>query len=151
MIDDTFTAYQAKEDRAKRLKEEILPNNKEIVFAALRSAGIIDVAIGFDGASDEGAFEQVIAFNAANSEVPIPTSEITIKTIVFDTGTVEDAMITVPDYLEHLASDLLDEKHPYWEDGDGAYGTFRFSVADQVITLEFNERHTVSEYHQHHF
>ncbi len=151
MIDDTFTTYQAREERARRLKEEILPHNKELVFAVLRSSGIVEVTIDFDGASDEGSFEQLVAFDAANSEVPIPTAEVTIKTVVFDIGTIEDAVITVPDYLEHLASDLLDEKHSYWEDGDGAYGTFRFAVTDQIITLEYNERYTTSEYHEHHF
>jgi hypothetical protein len=151
MIDDTFSTYQAREARAKSLKEEILPHNKDILFAALRSAGIIEVTIDFDGASDEGCFQQPMGFDGANAEVPIPGAEITIKTVVFDTGAIEDAIITVPAYLEHLASDLLDEKHSYWEDGDGAYGTFRFSVTEQIITLEYNERYTASEYHEHHF
>jgi hypothetical protein len=151
MIDDTFTTYQAREERAKRLKEEILAHNKGFLFAALGSAGITEVTIDFDGASDQGCFQKPMGFDGTNAEVPIPTSEITIKTVVFDTGVIEDAIITIQDYLEHLASDLLDEKHSYWEDDDGAYGTFRFLVTDQIITLEYNERYTASEYHEHHF
>jgi hypothetical protein len=151
MTDDQFAAYEAKLERAAKLKEEILPQNKERLFAVLGAAGIIEVTIDFDGASDEGCFQQPMGFDAANAEVPIPTAEITIKTVVFDTGAIEDAIITVWDYLEHLASDLLDEKHSSWEDGDGAYGTFRFSVSEQIMTLEYNERYTASEYHEYRF
>jgi hypothetical protein len=151
MIHETFSAYQAKEDRARRLQKVVLPHNKELLFASLRSMGIMEVTIDFDGAGDDGCFQRAVGFDGANAEVAIPTAEIVIKTVVFDTGTVADAIITVLDYLHQLASDVLDETHSGWEIDDGAYGTFRFSVTEQVITLEYNERYTISEYHEHHF
>lgn len=151
MSTDSFSSYHAKAERAERLRQEFLSHNKEVLFASLSAAGLTVVTIDFDGASDDGCFQQPIAFDGANAEAPLPTGEITIKTVVFDTGIVEDTTIITSDYIQQLASDLLDEKHSCWEDGDGAYGTFRFSVTDQMITLEFNERYTASEYHEHHF
>jgi hypothetical protein len=50
-----------------------------------------------------------------------------------------------------MAYDFLEQTHSGWEDGDGAFGQFTFTVADHSITLEFNERYVDSNYHQHEF
>ena len=151
MSDDQFGAYEAKCARVSQLKAEILPYNKGIVFDALAADGIAVVTIDFDGYGDSGSFEEVAAFSAENAELPVPTVEITIKTVVFDTARVEEERTTVRDFLEGLASDLLEETHSGWEDGEGAYGQFRFSLAERAITLEYNERYVESDYHEHEF
>ncbi|MEQ1518940.1 MAG: DUF6878 family protein, partial [Usitatibacteraceae bacterium] len=36
-----------------------------------------------------------------------------------------------------------------WENNDGAYGEFTFTVSDQSIALDYNERFTSSEHFAH--
>lgn len=151
MLEDSFNTYAAKEARASRLRGELLPANKAVLFQALASSGIDTVTIDFDGSSDDGCFQAPIAFGNDNAEMALPKTAITIRTAVFETGVVEDAAISVGGYLEQLASDCLDEKHRYWEDGEGAFGEFRFSVPDQTITLEYNERYVDHHHHEYSF
>ncbi|GAB0120049.1 DUF6878 family protein [Acidisoma sp. 7E03] len=151
MNTDTSLSHQEKSDRAERLQQEILPHNKQVLFASLSAAGIATVLIDFDGSSDDGCFQQPVGFDAANAEIPLPDGEITIKTVVFATGLVEESAIVISGYLQELATDLLDGLHQYWEDGEGAYGTFRFSVPDQAVTLEFNERYIAYNRQEHQF
>lgn len=151
MSDDQFAAYEAKCALAAQLRAEILPHNKSVLFEALTADGIEVVTIDFDGYADSGSFEESVAFNAENSEIPIPAAGITVKTVVFDTGLIEEESATIREFLKDLASDLLEETHSGWEDGEGAYGQFRFSLAERSITLEYNERYVESHYHEHEF
>ena len=153
MIDDQFAAYEARVERGARLKAEILPHNKGVLFDALAGAGIATVTIDFDGYGDSGSFQEATAFSGENAEIPLPTLDITVRTVVFETDTVgvSDKVTTARDFLEDLASDFLEETHSGWEDGEGAYGQFRFSLADRTITLEYNERYVDSHYHEHEF
>jgi hypothetical protein len=151
MSDDQFAAYEAKYARASQLRAEVLPYNKGVLFDALSVVEIAVVTIDFDGYGDSASFDEPAAFSDENAEISIPTAEITIKTVVFDTGIVEEVRVTIPEFLEGLVSDLLEETHSGWEDGDGAYGQFHFSLAERAITLEYNERYVESHYHEHEF
>jgi hypothetical protein len=44
--------------------------------------------------------------------------------------------------IEDLAWDYLYDEHCGWENNDGAFGTFVFSVPHRTIVLEHNERFT---------
>jgi Family of unknown function (DUF6878) len=153
MIDDQFAAYEARVERGARLKAEILPHNKGVLFDALAGAGIATVTIDFDGYGDSGSFQEAAAFSAENTEIPLPAPDIVVKTVVFETKTVSvsDKVTTARDFLEELTSDFPEETHSGWEDGEGAYGQFRFSLADRTITLEYNERYVDSHLHEHEF
>lgn len=50
-----------------------------------------------------------------------------------------------------MAYDLLEQTHAGWEDGEGAFGTFTFSVPDRTITLEHKERFIETELFEHMF
>ena len=149
MTDGKFAAYEAKVARAAQRNAEILPHNKGLLFDALAAAGIAVVTIDFDGHGDSGSLQEAAAFSAENAEVPLPTSDMTIKTVVFETGGIEEKVTTVRDFLDDLASDFLEETHSGWEDGDGAFGQFRFSLAERTITLEYNERYVDAHCHEH--
>lgn len=151
MTDDQFAEYEAKVERAAKLSAEILPHNKQLLFDALAAAGIAIVTIDFDGYGDSGSFDEATAFSAENAGIPLPMSDITIKTVAFETGAIEDKTTTVRDFLDDLAGDFLEETHCGWEDGEGAFGQFRFSLADRTITLEYNERYVDWHYHEHEF
>jgi hypothetical protein len=151
MSDTQFAAYEAKHATATRLEAEALPHNKHVLFEALTAAGILLVTIGFEGCADNGQFEEASAFDVDNNEIAIPTSDITIKMVEFDTGTVVEATTTVRDYIETLACDFLEETHSGWENGEGAYGEFSFSAAERTITLDYNERYIESDHHEYEF
>ncbi len=53
--------------------------------------------------------------------------------------------------IEAMVYDLLERTHGGWENDDGAYREFTFSVADRSITLDYNERYIDSTYDQHEF
>lgn len=151
MIDKRFAEYESKCSRAAKLNAEILPDNKRVLFEALAAARIAVVTIDFDGYGDSGSFQGAAAFDANSPEIPLPTADITIKTVVFDTGVLAEDVTTPRDYIESLVGKFLEHTHSGWEDGEGAYGQFRFSLAERTITLEYNERYVDSHYHEHEF
>ena len=108
MSDTQFAAYEAKCATAARLSAEILPYNKQVLFEALAAAGINIVTIAFDGSGDSGQFEEPVGYDAENREVAIPTGDITVKSVDFDTGTVSEQTTTVGDFIETLACDFLE-------------------------------------------
>ena len=151
MIDAQFAAYEAKCAVAAKLRAEILPHNKQVLFDALAAAGIVVVTFGFDGSGDSGQFDAPVGFDAENREMAVPLGDIVVKSVDFDTGTVCDRTTTAGDYIETLACDFLERTHAGWEDGEGAHGEFRFSLAERTITLDYNERYIEYEHHEHEF
>lgn len=149
MDDNRFAEYEARCARFAGLNAEVLPHNKRVLFEALAVSGISTVTINFDGYGDSGSFEEPLAFGADNNEMPLPTDAICVKTPVFDTGAITEDATTAREFIESLATDFLEETHSGWEDGEGAYGEFRFSLAERTITLEYNERYVDSHYHEH--
>ncbi len=107
--------------------------------------------MAFDGSGDSGQIESVEAFDAGNSPVPLPATSITVRTVTFETLSVAETGITVAEFIETIAFDLLQETHPGWENNEGAYGEFRFSVRERSITLEYHERYIETHYHEHGF
>ena len=151
MSNAQFAAYEAKCAAAARLGAENLPHNKQVLFDALAAAGIDVVTIVFDGSGDSGQFNASAAFDAENREVAIPMGDIVVKSVDFDTGAVCERTTTVGDYIETLAYDFLEGEHSGWEEGEGAYGEFRFSLSERTITLDYNERYIESNHHAHEF
>jgi len=49
--------------------------------------------------------------------------------------------MTLQEAIETLAYEYLDETHYGWENDEGAYGTFVFSVPDRTITLQHSDRY----------
>ena len=151
MNDSQFAAYEARCAAAARLKAEILPHNKQVLFDALSTAGIAVVTVGFDGCGDSGQFEAPSAFDADNETREVPNTAITVRCVDFENSLVTETETSVRDYIEQLVCDLLEQKHEGWEDGDGAYGEFRFSLDERSVTLEYSERYTATNYYEHEF
>jgi hypothetical protein len=115
-------------------------DNKSVIFAALDEAGIHKVTVGFDGSSDSGQIEDVEAWNAAGDKIPLPSN----RKLQLASGNPDRPLTetNLQEAIETLAWDYLEATHRGWEDNDGAFGTFYFSVPNQTITLEHNERFT---------
>ena len=151
MSDEQFAAYEAKVQAAAKLAAEILPRNKQIMFDALAAAQIAVVVVNFDGSGDSGQFDEPAGFTGENAEVAVPQESIEIETVDFHAGLITRQTTTVREFIEMLGYDFLEATHSGWEDGEGAYGEFRFTLADRTIALEYNERYIDCHSHEHQF
>ncbi len=131
-----------------RLAEEALPRNKAALFDELSAAGITSVLVTFDGVGDSGQIEGIdAAIDGAPAELPVV--EIEIATPAWDGSGLDRRTCTLPEAIETLAYHLLEESHGGWENNEGAFGEFTFTVAERTIALDYNERIETSEYHGH--
>lgn len=146
-----FTEYEAKSSAFAALRAQIFPDNKRTLFEVLASAGIDTVVVEFDGCGDSGQIESVSGFTADNEEIALPSAPVEMREVIFDDLTISLVARTPHEIIEAMAYDFLEQTHSGREDGDGAFGRFTFAVADQSITLEFNERYVDSNYYQHEF
>ncbi len=53
--------------------------------------------------------------------------------------------------VEELCYGYLEQKYGGWENNDGAFGEFRFDVAERRIALDFNGRFTDYSHSSHAF
>lgn len=130
--------------------EEARPANKTALFDALAAAGISQVVIDFDGYGDSGQIESISAYRG-DETVELPPGTIGYLAAGWDNPEVEVSTMTVSQVAEEMAYDLLAQTHGGWEINDGAYGEFTFDVATRLISLDYNERYTTSEYFSHEF
>ncbi len=150
-VSPDFAAYEVKHATFLRMEAEAAPANKAALFEALAGAGIHTVTLMFDGSGDSGQIESLDAFSGENVVMPLPGTAIAFKEVVWDGLLVLTRQRGITDVIETMANALLEQTHEGWEDGDGAYGEFTFTVEGQTITLEYNERHMESDYHCHEF
>lgn len=123
---------------------------KTALFDALAKAGITTVTVTFDGAGDSG---QIDAIRASTGSADVPLPEATIKFVQRgqDGASRIDRCLDVKDAIEELVYDALEEAHGSWCNDDGAYGEFIFDVAKRTISLDYNERYTLTDHYHHEF
>ena len=143
-----WAQIEAQHAARARLADEALPLNKAALFDALAAAGITGVLVTFDGAGDSG---QIEAIDATRDQAPaeLPAAAIAIATPDWDGSGLQRRQCSVRDAIEALAYAFLEETHDGWEINEGAYGEFRFDVAERTVELDYNERIETSEYHGH--
>ena len=143
-------AFDQKQREYAHRAEEILAANKGVLFDSLAAAGIATVTVIFDGYGDSGQIER-IDVEPGEGTVPLPSDRIEIARTIWESQEIEHQTLTVQEAIETLVYDFLRQVHSGWEINDGAYGEFTFTVVDQSITLDFNERFTDSTNYQHGF
>jgi len=98
------------------------------------------VTVEYDGSDDSGQIESIEAWDAANEKIPLPSlRKIQLASENPDSPVDE---IGLEAAVEQLVWDYLYDNHSGWENNDGAFGTFEFSVPDRTITLQHNDRYT---------
>jgi hypothetical protein len=122
---------------------------KASLFAALEAAGVTRITVVFDGAGDSGGVEDVRVDGDVDS---LPAVQVTF----FEAGYNDDDAKTARDRLlkdavETLAMSFLSQTHGGLENNDGGFGEVIFDVAAGTATLDYNERFTETENHQHEF
>jgi hypothetical protein len=144
-------AWLTKHQNHARRVAEARPANKDALFDALTRAGITKVVVNFDGYGDSGQVEG-IEVHAGEAEAKLPEDQIEFVEPVFgDPEKVERSTHTVSDAIETLVYTFLEQTHSGWENDSGAYGDVTFDVGNRTITLDYNERHTESDYSCHTF
>jgi hypothetical protein len=116
--------------------------NKAAVFDALATAGMNTVIVTFNGEGDDGQIEDITADDSA--QIPGTRVEL-LHTPGWGASKLDSAQSTLRNAIETLCYDYLSQEHGGWENNDGAFGEFTFSVADRTIALEFNGR--FSDFH----
>jgi hypothetical protein len=147
---DTAIDWADQDRQHAALAEAIRPANKAALFEALTSAGITTVVLQFDGYADSGQVESIEARIGENL-VDLPDAKIEIGQTRWGNPNISRSIFSLRDAIEQLAYDFLEETHGGWENNEGAHGEFTFDVAARVITLDYNERITDTDYSQHVF
>jgi hypothetical protein len=129
---DIVAAYQ-KHEKALAEGNAI---NKTAVFDALTTAGIATVNVAFDGEGDSGQIDNI----SADDSKEIPLVPIELQQTSWGSGKLDSTRTTLRDAIERLCYDYLEQQQGGWENNDGAFGEFIFSVAERKIELEFNAR-----------
>lgn len=120
---------------------EIGKVNKETVFDALLGANIEKVLVVFDGEGDSGQIESITAYKS-DTETPMTTLSVTLKAVDWNGNAQPDAAFALPEAVERLCYDFLEQEHGGWENNDGAFGEFILNVTERTVTLDFNGRYT---------
>lgn len=144
-----FQAYEARLAAGRALAAEQAPVNRASLFNALAAAGIHTVVVTFDGSGDEGQIESIDAFGTDNAVLTLPAEPVAFGVAAFDGSHIEHSTSAIREVIEAMAYDFLEQTHAGWEDGDGAYGEFTFTVAGRLIGLDHNERRMASDYSRH--
>ena len=113
--------------------EDTRVHNKNLIFDVLAKAGHIhQLTVGFDGYGDSGQIDEVEAWSTdqtwrtGDDRIPVPSGrKVQLASPVPGNPPVE---MTLQEAIETLAYDYLEETHMGWENNDGAFGTFVFSV-----------------------
>lgn len=113
--------------------------NKSVVFDALAAANITTVTAEFDGEGDSGGITSIGAVKG-DENVGFPVLKVPYQAVEWMGETLQPAEHTLEEAIEHLCYQYLEQTHGGWEDNEGAYGTFIFTVAGRRIELEFNGR-----------
>jgi hypothetical protein len=124
--------------------------NKTVVFDALATANITRVTAEFDGEGDSGGITSIDAVNG-DQNVRLPAIKVPHQAAGWNGETLHATEHQLEEAIEHLCYQFLEQTHGGWEDNEGAYGTFVFTVAERRIELAFNGRFCDVYSHAHEF
>lgn len=148
--DAPLSEWETKAAARTKLEAELFTHNKAALLNALALAGVTHVVVSFDGYGDEGQIQNV-EVKAGDDDAAMPAAVIEIGEAIWDQPEPKRSSVSIATAVESLVYDVLEKTHCGWENGDGAYGDIIFDVAEQAITLDYNERYTATENHTHTF
>ena len=124
--------YSASLERYHREKLENVRKNLPEAARQLKNCGVVRVDIQYDGCGDSGQIEGIRYLNGEDEAIhPIGQIDFT-----------EDGILD-------LFYDLLEVRHPGWENNDGAFGEFAWDLAADTLTHTHNSRFTDYDTEEH--
>lgn len=124
----TDTAIPTSSFSLTRYYQEKLENARRGLPEAarqLKDAGVEVVQIDYDGCGDSGQIESVTYVDAQGQPVNL-AGQVTIT----------------EDQLMDLFYDLLEARHPGWENNDGAFGEFKWDLTADTLHHSHSDRFT---------
>jgi hypothetical protein len=146
MTEDFNLLYERHQTKLRKASDL----NKTVVFDALAVANITTVTVEFDGEGDSGGITSIGAVKDDES-VGLPALKVPYQAVEWMGETLHPAEHTLEQAIEYLCYQYLEQTHGGWENNEGAFGTFVFTVADRRIELEFNGRYCEVDSHAHEF
>lgn len=127
---------------------ELNKRNKERVIGVLRSFGIERVVVSFDGVGDEGQIEDCSTYRTGE-EIWLP-AEAEVEMEELQTSGSQAPATTMSRMelyaaIETLCYSYLDQEQRGWECEDGACGEIVLDVAENTVTLNYNQRVVITE------
>lgn len=104
--------------------------SESLIRNRLLALGIHEVQADYDGVGDSGQFEQFLYLHESKQEIVVSES--------------------LHKEIEALLYALLELRHDGWENNDGAFGIFRWNLADGTIEQEHHQRFTDYDTTLHH-
>ena len=135
----------------ERLADEANAYNKSAILDALAQARVNTLTVSFDGYADSGQIEAIDAFDAENNRLLLGDRQMRLMAPRWDDLRLHAEDACLREGIETLVYEFLEATYMGWEDGEGSYGTFVFSIPERTITLEYNERFIDSKSHTHTF
>src|SRR3546814_14418700 len=113
--------------------------SSDLLFAALRHAGITTVVVTFDGSGDSGQIEDIQA-HAGDQLADIPTTPVEIARLDFHATEPERLTEPLSEAIETLAYAFPEQTPGGRENTHGPFGEFGVAVSGETITLYYNQR-----------
>jgi hypothetical protein len=141
---DTIDAQQPTDTSSRiyeRLADQANAHNKGAIFDALAEARIHTLTVEFDGYGDSGQIESIEAFDSASQPVELPDKrQLQLMSPKYEGLRLDPQDAGLHQAIEMLIYEYLEAAFMGWEDGEGSYGTFVFSVPERAVTLEHHQR-----------
>ena len=133
-----------------QFEAELFKLNKATLFDALVSTGVTQIVVTFDGYGDSGQIEGV-EVKDGDKDIDMPGIMIEFAEAIWGVPEPRRSSVNIATAIESLAYDVLGMTHNGWADGDGAYGSVIFNVAEGLIRLDYDERYIATENYVHIF
>jgi hypothetical protein len=142
----SFAAWEARSQHYNALMESVLADNKIAAFDKLMGTATAIVTVSFDGCSDSGQIDDIVAVDSGGLIVALPDIQTRIRQVDLSTHAITEEEVNLTEAFEAMAYALLESSHEGWENNEGAYGEFVFDTSDRSITLKYHERFESSNY-----
>ena len=123
-----LTLISTSSDALAQYERERLENVRRNLPGARRQlleAGIHSVQVDYDGCGDSGCIENITYRDGQGSAVDLA-----------------DQLAITEEQLTDLFYDLIQARHPGWENNDGACGEFQWNLTEDALVHTHNDRFT---------
>ncbi len=111
---------------------------KRALLEALAAQRIATVEITYDGESDSGQIEDIVAVDVGNVPVPL---DLPVN-ISLPESAEPTRHQSLSEAIELFSWRVLQEYHGGFENDDGGFGKIVIDVAECTVTLDHNDRYT---------